>query len=232
MSNSTTTQITGNFGGAYPDGITLDNVVVQAALEDATALKTGTTANETFLLQAYDVNGTAYKTFATFTAADTPLAAFVQPSGGLMTWEGGIIGGVTPAAGTFTTLASTGAATFASATVTANLTITGYTLESVGAALSGAGTTRADATQLAKQINNVTTAASGTGVILPVGVVGMRITVLNAGANALKVYATASETIDGTAGATGVALTNAKRADFIFTAANTWISYQLGVPSA
>ena len=71
-----------------------------------------------------------------------------------------------------------------------------------------------------------------TGVILPVGVVGMRIRLFNAGANAIKVYATASETIDGTAGATGVTLTNAKRADFEFVAANTWISSQLGVVAA
>lgn len=102
----------------------------------------------------------------------------------------------------------------------------------VGNALTAAGTTIADALQLSKQINNVTTAAASTGVILPVGAIGMRITVFNAGANPIKVYANDSETIDGTAGATGVTLTNAKRCDYFFVAANTWISAQLGVVSA
>lgn len=107
-----------------------------------------------------------------------------------------------------------------------------YVRGSVGNALTAAGATRADALQLAAQINNITTAAAGTGVILPVGTVGMRISVFNAGANAVQVYASASETIDGTAGSTGVPLTNAKRCDYFFVAANTWISAQLGVISA
>ena len=113
-----------------------------------------------------------------------------------------------------------------------NLTTSGYNIRSVGNALTAVGTTRADALQLAKEVNNVTTAAASTGVILPVGVVGMRIRLFNAGANAIKVYASASETIDTVAGATGVTLTNAKRADFEYVAANTWVSCQLGVVAA
>lgn len=116
--------------------------------------------------------------------------------------------------------------------VTGTLAATTYFLRSVGNGLTAAGSTRADALQLAKEINNVTTAAAGTGVILPVGVIGMRIVIFNAGANAIQVYASASETIDGTAGATGVPLTNAKRCEYFFVAANTWISAQLGVISA
>ena len=122
---------------------------------------------------------------------------------------------------------STGTITFAG-----NSAVSGYNLASVGAALTAAGTNRATALQLAKEINYVSTAASGTGVLLPVGVVGMVITIYNAGANAIKVYATASETIDGTAGSTGVTLTNALRCQYTFTAANTWISAQLGAVSA
>jgi hypothetical protein len=118
------------------------------------------------------------------------------------------------------------------ASFTGNVTTSGYYLRSVGNALTAAGTNRATALQLSKEVNNVTTAAASTGVVLPVGVIGMRITVFNGGANAMQVYASASETIDGVAGATGVPLTNAKRADFFFTAANTWVSAQLGVVSA
>jgi len=138
---------------------------------------------------------------------------------------------------------ATGAVTLLSGSITGNLTVTGsltvtgnsssaYALSSVGNALTAVGTNRATALQLAKQVNNVTTAASGTGVILPVGVIGMVITVYNNGANAIKVYASASETVDTVAGATGVTLTNALRCQYTFVAANTWISAQLGVISA
>ena len=111
-------------------------------------------------------------------------------------------------------------------------TITKYLNESVGNGLTAAGTTRADALQLAKQVNRITTAAASTGVILPVGVIGMIIYVFNAGANPVKVYASASETIDGTAGSTGVTLTNALRCTYTYVASNTWISAQLGAVSA
>lgn len=149
----------------------------------------------------------------------------------------GVVGGVTPAAGTFTTLNSTGATslgatTLTSSSITGNASTSGYNLASVGNALTAAGTNRATALVIAKEINNITTATASTGALLPVGVVGMRITVFNGGASAITVYANGSETIDGTAGATGVALTNAKRCIYEFTAANTWISAQLGVVSA
>jgi hypothetical protein len=201
--------------------MTLNNTVVATALATPGAIETGTTAADTITLKVYDVDGTTYKTFGTGTANNTPTFAWSQPSGGTLTWDGGEIGGTTPAAGAFTTLSATG-----------NLTVSGYKLDSVGNALTAAGTNRATALQLAKQRNIVTTAASGTGVILPVGVIGMRITIFNDGANAITVYASGSETIDTVAGSTGVPLTNTKRADFFFDAANTWISAQLGVVSA
>lgn len=124
-------------------------------------------------------------------------------------------------------ITATGGAEFSDNVITKT-----YHIRSVGNALTAAGSTRADALQLAKQVNNVTTAASGTGVILPVGVIGMRITIFNAGANAIQVYASASETIDTVAGSTGVPLTNAKRCEYFFVAANTWISMQGGPISA
>ena len=120
----------------------------------------------------------------------------------------------------------------ATGTVTLLNSTSAYALSSVGNALTAVGTNRATALQLAKQVNNVTTAAAGTGVILPVGVIGMVITVYNNGANAIKVYASASETVDTVAGATGVTLTNALRCQYTYVAANTWISAQLGVISA
>ncbi len=113
-----------------------------------------------------------------------------------------------------------------------SVSIAGYQDLSVGNGLTAVGTTRADALQLAKQENRLTTVASGTGVVLPAGVVGRTIRVFQDGANVAQVYALASETIDGVAGATGVPLTNGKRCAYLYVAANTWVSYQLGVISA
>jgi hypothetical protein len=113
-----------------------------------------------------------------------------------------------------------------STTITAGTSVIAgtYVRSSVGNALTATGTDRATALQLAAQVNNVTTTAASTGVVLPVGAVGMEITIANNGAETLQVYASASETINGTAGATGITLATTKFAKYWFTAANTWIS--------
>ncbi|MFA7278764.1 MAG: hypothetical protein WC100_01605 [Sterolibacterium sp.] len=188
-------------------------------LGNGKAIKTDATTAHTGLIQAYDVNGAAYKTFATLTNGDTPSFAIAAPSGGTVTVDGAAIGGTTPAAAAFTTIAATDNIT----ATTANK----YVLTSRGNALTAAGATRTDAFQLAAAVNNITTADSGTGVILPVGVVGMEVWVYNNGANPVQVYATASETINGTAGSTGVALTNAKTGVYHFMATNTWVGLML-----
>lgn len=121
-----------------------------------------------------------------------------------------------------TTLTVTGASSF-----TGNITSSGYNLVSVGTDLTAAGTTITDALQLSKEINNVTTTAASTGVKLPTGVIGMRIRVFNSGANTLAVYASNSETINGTAGATGVTQATTKVVDYHFVKALTWISVAL-----
>ena len=53
---------------------------------NAGALRTGTTANDTLLLQAYDVDGAAYTTLLTLTAGNTPTLAF----GGYPTFTNGL----------------------------------------------------------------------------------------------------------------------------------------------
>lgn len=111
----------------------------------------------------------------------------------------------------------------------------GYHKVSTANALTAAGTTRTDAFQLAAQLNNVTTAAASTGVILPASAtigIGSIIYLFNAGANAIKVYAAGSDTIDTIAGVTGVSLTNANRCMYMLVAANTFISAKMGVVSS
>ncbi len=60
------------------------------------AIKTDTTTGHTLKFQAYDVDGTAYKDFITFTNGNTPTAAITAPSGGAITIDGAAIGGTTP----------------------------------------------------------------------------------------------------------------------------------------
>lgn len=113
----------------------------------------------------------------------------------------------------------------------------GFIQRSVATGLTAVGTNQATALQLSKALNVISTAASSTGVALPtassVGI-GGEVLVYNDGSNAIKVYSNAGviDTIDGTAGATGVTLTNAKRCRYIVVAVNTWKSDQLGVTSA
>jgi hypothetical protein len=73
----------------------------------------------------------------------------------------------------------------------------------VTAATGGQGS----ATPITQALANVTTTASGGGVVLPPAKAGMQINVANNGANSLQVYGNGSDTINGTAGSTGVALT-------------------------
>lgn len=99
--------------------------------------------------------------------------------------------------------------------------------------LTAVGTSRANALQLTSLFNRVTTAASSAvGVILPpsatIGVGGV-VTVANDGPiNSFHVYGSGSDTIDGTAGSTGVALTNAFLCEYLVNAAGAYISFRFG----
>ena len=100
--------------------------------------------------------------------------------------------------------------------------------------LIAVGTNQATALALAGGTSNITTAAASTGVALPPATLGARARIYNNGANAIKVYGTAgrTDTIDGTAGATGVTLSSGKRCDYECVLAGVWLSAQLGVVSA
>lgn len=71
----------------------------------ASAVRTGKYNGAIQVIEAWDVDGSAYKRFLVATAANTPTCAISAPSGGTLTIDGGAIGGTTPAAGTFTTIA-------------------------------------------------------------------------------------------------------------------------------
>ena len=89
-------------------------------------------------------------------------------------------------------------------------------------ALTATGSNQAGALAITRMMNRFTTVASSTGAVLPVAVAGMNITVINAGANALQVYGNGSDTINGTAGATGLSLASGKTAEYFSTIAGAW----------
>ena len=73
--------------------------------------------------------------------------------------------------------------------------------------------------------NTLTSVASGSdSVVVPKAVAGNVVFVANAGGNDAKVYGNGSDTINGTAGATGVTLANAKRALYVAAANGVWFS--------
>jgi hypothetical protein len=98
--------------------------------------------------------------------------------------------------------------------------------------IAHAGGTRALAMALKYGWNRLATVASANdSVALPPAVAGASVVVINDGVAAAKVYAgvTGTDTIDGVAAATGVPLTNAKRAIFYCLTAGAWQSLQGGV---
>ena len=74
--------------------------------------------------------------------------------------------------------------------------------------------------------NEVSTVASGAdSVVLPKAVAGNVVFVTNAGASSMQVFGNGSDTINGTAGATGVAQANGKSA--LYVAANNGKWYRI-----
>ncbi len=71
-----------------------------------TGLKTGTSDPSTYVISVYDTDAAVHKIFGTAIGTLIPNFQWSQPAGGLLTWDGGAIGGTTPAAGAFTTLTS------------------------------------------------------------------------------------------------------------------------------
>lgn len=111
----------------------------------------------------------------------------------------------------------------------------GLSPSSVANPVTAAGTTRAGATALSSAINVVATVAASSGVMVLSAAtlgIGAAQTVYNNSATALKVYAAGTDTIDGTAGSTGVTLSATAAARFTVLAASTLQSNLLGLKSA
>lgn len=89
------------------------------------------------------------------------------------------------------------------------------------------------ATALQYGTNQVTTVASAAdSVLLPPGLPGAMVVVRNSGANAMQVFARGSDTINGTAGATGISQANAKTSIYFAVNEVAGVTTWVGVLSA
>ncbi len=242
--------LTYNLGAALPvftnagvpvDGTTLDNIAPAGALLIDTT------------------NKTLYQNTGTISASTWTVFSLTSGSGAFTGTFQGIIGGVTPAALTATTVHATGAATLDSTLiVTGAITASGGVNGAIGGGTPAAGAfttasvsglfknsvqttisasatqTRAGGTALTKGVNNITTCAvSGDAVTMPALAAGNSVVIFNNGAQPASVFPDgASDTIDGGSGGAAVTLTNGKRCIYFCLATNTIISAQLGVVSA
>jgi hypothetical protein len=100
---------------------------------------------------------------------------------------------------------------------------------STSASVSAAGTSQGDATGLTTSYNVVTMVASGSGVRLPTPPVGMRVVIVNKGANSLNVYPDTGGAID--AAATNVATILSVNAVTTLQASSATQWYTISTPS-
>jgi hypothetical protein len=128
--------------------------------------------------------------------------------------SGGAAGTVSPDGSGNINLAATGTITLG----------TGLVIESYADALTAhSGGTQAAALQLAAMTNRITTvAAPGDSVALPAAVPGLRVTVINDGANSMQVFGSGTDTINGIATATGIAQAVKAVVTYSCTAAGLW----------
>lgn len=146
----------------------------------------------------------------------------------------------TPASPVWSTLATVGAdATFTNLTATGNITsgnvyantgtIQGNYIVSLtnhvfatATGLAAAGTNQGTALSITKDINVISTVASGTGVVLPATSGGLRITIINTGANSLNVYPASSAQINALGSNIAYSLATGARLDFLSVSSTQW----------
>lgn len=102
----------------------------------------------------------------------------------------------------------------------------GTVLRSAGT-VAAAGSLQTDAAAIAHDFENVSAADGTKGVILPIGLAGMQITVKNNVAAILKVYPNTGGTINAIAANSAISMANLTAAVFMCTAPNTWFTIPL-----
>ncbi len=111
-----------------------------------------------------------------------------------------------------------------------NVSSSGFVKQSFAAITAGTVQTQAGATPITTDIVQVTTGNASDGLILPAlsaAQIGRTIRIINASANAGVLFcpgATTTNTINGTAGATGVAYAASKMLTLVAVSATAWVS--------
>jgi len=103
----------------------------------------------------------------------------------------------------------------------ANVVSTTNHIFSVATGISAAGSTQGTATSITKDFNVVSTVAASTGVILP-AIAGVRMTVINNGANPLAVYPPSTGAINSQAANAAYSMSVGARLDFISVTTLQW----------
>ena len=104
----------------------------------------------------------------------------------------------------------------------ANLIANAYFIRSVATSISAAGSTQGTGTVLAKEFNQVSTVASGAGVVLPVGVPGLAITITNSSVNSLLVYPASGASINALATNVGYSQATLSTIQYITLTGTLW----------
>lgn len=129
----------------------------------------------------------------------------------------------------FRNLGATGTSTLTTVAAT-TATVSGAFQQSFAAITAGTTQTQAGATAITTDIVQVTTGVASDGVRLPAltsGMIGRTIRVINASSNAGVIYGTGTtntNTINGTAGATGVAYAASKMLTCVAVSATAWVT--------
>ena len=109
--------------------------------------------------------------------------------------------------------------------VDGNITkLDGYYIASSATNITSSGTDQASAEPILKELNVVATVGSGTGVIFPSSIIGMRITIVNTGANSLLVYPATGGAINALATNAGYSLASGQSTDFIAISSTQWMT--------
>jgi hypothetical protein len=104
----------------------------------------------------------------------------------------------------------------------ANIIANAYHIRSVATSISAAGSTQGTGTVLAKEFNQVSTVASGAGVVLPVGVPGLAITITNSSVNSLLVYPASGASINALATNVGYTQSTLATIQYITLTGTQW----------
>jgi hypothetical protein len=189
----------------------------------------GTTAH-TLTFQAYDVDGTAFKTFATLTNANTPSFVITPPSGGTVTLNATTLqqaGNTITLGGAFTTSGAF-ASTFTMTNTTSVTFPTSGTLATTSQIPSGAALTKADDTNVTLSLGGSASTALVNAASITAGWAGT-LAVARGGTGTGSAGIGAFNNITGfsAAGSTGTTSTN-----LVFSTSPTLTTPVLGVATA